>query len=157
MPIFLIALSLVGCERVPSPAVPVAMTTMTTITPFHTEVRPTQTEPVIRPTLTPTLVLPGATPSVVPTLTATPTPAPTSVLKEENGWVTYRNEIVGYEISAPNNYQIKGFYPEMGWIGPSLLGPAVPDEEIAKLLARYYGKSLSIFMGEPDPSGQVKS
>ncbi len=106
--------------------------------------------------VTPTLVLPSATPSATATNTTVPTPAPLTVINEENGWVTYRNEIVGYEISAPESYQIKGNPPEMGFIGGDLLGPAVPDEEIVSLLARYYGESLTVFMKEPDSPDQVK-
>ncbi len=96
--VFMISVLLAACQSAP-PKPPL------TITPIQTAARPTPTAAVITPTLTPTLVLPSATPSVVPTRTATPTPAPMSVVKEENGWVTYRNEIVGYEISAPKSYR----------------------------------------------------
>ena len=78
------------------------------------------------------------------------------VIKEENGWVTYRNEIIGYEISAPKSYRVTGEFPEVGWIGHGLLGPAVPDEEIARLLAKYYGESLNIWMRESDSSDQAQ-
>lgn len=116
-----------------------------TATPSPTEALPTQTEAIVTST---------ATPSVAVMATSLPTPAPVSVVKEENGWVTYRNEIVGYEISAPKNYIIKG--GGLPAIGNHLLGPGVPDEEVNNLIAKYYGDSLNIWIRENDPSGQFE-
>ena len=39
-------------------------------------------------------------------------------------------------------------------LGHGLLGPAVPDEEIDRLLARYYGDSLNPWIWGTGPSGQ---
>ncbi len=77
-----------------------------------------------------------------------------TVVKEENGWVTYRNEAIGYEISAPKAYVIKGATLKIGEFGSHLLGPAVPDEEIQNLISRYYGDSLYVWIWGTDPSGQ---
>ncbi len=112
-----------------------------TVTPVLEEALPTHTKIVVSPTPTTT---------VTPAASATETPEPTAetmkVVTEENGWVTYRNEVVGYEISAPTSYQIKGTLPEVGWMRHGLLGPAVPDEEINRLLSKYYGGSLWVWL-----------
>lgn len=145
----LVNIMLVGCSGVPSQPAPVS--TITT-TPTQKDAQPTQTRIVVTSTPTSTLVRPSATPTATATNTPAPTPAPVSVVKEENGWVTYRNEIIGYEISAPKSYVIKGggFYAQ----GNHLLGPAVPDEEINNLISRYYGDSLNIWIWGTGPSGQ---
>lgn len=148
----LLQLTLVGCSGVPSQPAPVS--TITT-TPTQKEAQPTQTRIVVMPTLTSTLALPGTTPTATATITPSLTPATVSmisVVREENGWVTYRNEVIGYEISAPKGYVIKGggFYVP----GNHLLGPAVPDEEIYNLISRYYGDSLNPWIWGTGPSGQ---
>lgn len=120
----------------------VAATAISTATPSPAEVLPTHTE-VIVSTKTPFI---AATASPIPTL------SPMAVVKEENGWVTYRNEIIGYEISAPKSYVIKG--GGLPAIGHHLLGPAVPDEEIYNLISRYYGDSLNVWVRETNPSGK---
>lgn len=156
LPIFLLGLlylPLAGCSSDPSRPAPASIPTAT---PLHEEAQPTPTRTVVTPTPTSTLIQPSATPATTATNTPVPTPAPMTVVKEENGWVTYRNEMVGYEISLPKSYQIKGESPAVGFIGPGLLGPAVPDEEIASLVAKYYGESLMIWMRETDSSGQFK-
>lgn len=146
-------LFIAGCSGGPSQ--PASVSIPMTV-PSLEVTQPAPTRVVV--TLTPTspLVLPSATPAATATTTLVPTPTPLTVINEENGWVTYRNEIVGYEVSVPESYQIKGYPPEIGYIGDDILGPAVPDEEIAKLLARYYGESLTVFMKEPDTSDQIK-
>jgi hypothetical protein len=145
-----VSIILVSCQNTPvvkpSPQPPTAtlpsvLGAVTTATSSPTKVLPTQTEVVVVSTPTPFEVA-----------TATTTPAPVSVVKEENGWVTYRNEIVGYEISAPKNYTIKG--GGLPAIGNHLLGPGVPDEEINNLIAKYYGDSLNIWIRETNSSGQ---
>ena len=138
-------LMLVGCAGDPAP---VSTATRAVVTPVPTTTPPPPT--VAAATVT------TAPPAPTATNTALPTPAPLTAINEADGWVTYRNEIVGYEISVPAHYQIKGFSPDMGWIGSGLLGPAVPDEEVASLLAKYYGQSLCVFLEDPDPTGPVE-
>ena len=126
------------------PFVPsVVATPIASITPSPTEVLPTKADAVVAST---------ATPFVATAASPMPTPISMLVIKEENGWVTYRNEIIGYEISAPKSYVIKG--GGLPAIGNHLLGPAVPDEEIYNLISRYYGDSLNVWVRETNPSGQ---
>jgi hypothetical protein len=146
-------LLLVGCSGVPSLPTPVPITTTT---PRQKEALPTLTKSIVTPTPTPTVsqALPDTAQTATETATNTQavTPAPMTQVKEENGWVTYRNEVIGYEISAPKHYVIKGggfFAP-----GNHLLGPAVPDEEIYNLISKYYGDSLNIWIWGNSPSGQ---
>ena len=143
--IFLMVLTMVGCKGFTAPAVPISIST---ITPFQTDALPTHTKTIVAFTPTSTPALPGS----IPTATAAHTPAPMTVVKEENGWVTYRNEVVGYEIGVPKSYVIKGdgFFT----LGNHLLGPAVPDEDIYNLISRYYGDSLNIWIWRKGPSGQ---
>lgn len=146
-------LSLVGCSGGPSQP---ALVSTNPAAPLQKEAQPTQTKIVLTPTPTSTaaLALPDAAPTATETVTNTPvpTPAPMAVVKEENGWVTYQNKIVGYEISVPERYVIKG--GGLPAVGNHLLGPAVPDAEIYNLLSRYYGDSLNLWIWGTGPSGQ---
>jgi hypothetical protein len=127
-----------------------AAVSVPTTAPTQKEAQATQTRVAFTPTSTP--VLPDPAPTATAVNTLEPTPAPMTVVKEENGWITYRNEAIGYEISAPKGYVIKG--GGISTAGNQLLGPAVPDEEINRLLSRYYGDSVYVWIWGTSPSGQ---
>lgn len=77
-------------------------------------------------------------------------------VEENDGWVTYRNDVVGYEISAPKEYTIQA-WPAGDVIGHGLLGPRVPDEAVAGLVTKYYGDGLVVYLGKTDAYGHFQS
>jgi hypothetical protein len=77
---------------------------------------------------------------------------PINVEEPHDREITHRNEIVRFEISMPDSYEIEGGGPPQ--VGYNLLGPAVPDEDIQNLVDRYYGDSLNVSFGESNASGQ---
>ena len=94
------------------------------------------------------------TPALILTTTATPPIGQLPIVSQYSGWTTYRNEIVGYEISIPSDYQIQGIITTSDSLNDNRLGPRVPREEIDALLAKYYGDRLQVTIHEGGSFGE---